>query len=181
MVSFSLLPSHKNFFCFQVKLLDGECLKNKKELSDLKDYLAKEEQLLEECRRDNMTVKQRLADTESAKETASREVSLLKRRLSELDEDMRGKEKEFQTNIEAIRRAEQKATEKVHNLENVLENTNQDLSDQKLKNSGAEGRIAGLEAQLARTEGAKNDVEVKLANLHSTLRRTLGIRAGGNG
>ena len=94
---------------------------------------------------------------------------------------MRIKEKEFQTNIEAIRKAEQKATEKVHNLENILENTNQDLSEQKLKYSGAEGRIAGLEAQLARTEAAKNDVEVKLANLHSTLRRTLGIRAGGNG
>jgi chromosome segregation ATPase len=137
--------------------------------------------MLEECRRDNMTVKQRLVDTENAKETAAREVGLLKRRLSELDEEMRVKEKEFQTNIETIRKAEQKATDKVHNLENLLENTHQDLSEQKLKFSGAEGRIAGLEAQLARTEGAKNDVEVKLANLHSTLRRTLGIRAGGNG
>ena len=162
-------------------MLDGECLKNKKELADLKDYLAKEEQLLEEARRDNSNVKQRLAETENAKETAKGELQLLKRRLAELGEELRGKEKEYQTNIEVLRRAEQKATDKVHNLENLLENTNQDLSDQKLKYSGAEGRIVGLEAQLARMEGAKNDVEMKLANLHSTLRRTLGIRAAGEG
>lgn len=160
-------------------MLDGECLKSKKELSDLKDQLAKEEQLLEECRRDNTSLKQRLADTDSAKETAKREVQLLKRKLADLDEEMRGKEKEFQSSINTLRRAEQKAAEKVRNLENLLENANQDLSDQKLNYSGAEGRIAGLEAQLSRMEGAKNDVELKLANLHSTLRRTLGIRAAG--
>lgn len=157
-------------------MLDGECLKNKKELADLKESLAKEGQLLQECRHDNMIMKQRLVDTDNAKETTIREVALLKRRLSELDEELRVKEKEFQMNIDAVRRAEQKAVDKIHNLENMLEHTSQDLGDQKLKFSGAEGRIAGLEAQLTRTEDAKNEAEMKLATLHSTLRRTLGIR-----
>ena len=157
-------------------MLDGECLKNKKELADLKESLAKEGQLLQECRHDNMIMKQRLVDTDNAKETTIREVALLKRRLSELDEELRVKEKEFQMNIDAVRRAEQKAVDKIHNLENTLEHTSQDLGDQKLKFSGAEGRIAGLEAQLTRTEDAKNEAEMKLATLHSTLRRTLGIR-----
>lgn len=46
----------------------------------------------------------------------------------------------------------------------------------KLKLSGAEGRIAGMEAQLTRTENLKHEVEFKLTSLHSALRRTLGIR-----
>ena len=65
------------------------------------------------------------------------------------------------------------------NLENLLENASQDNSDLKLKLSGSEGRITGLEAQLARMEGSKNDLEFKLASLHSTLRRTLGIKPPG--
>ena len=46
----------------------------------------------------------------------------------------------------------------------------------KLKLSGADGRISGLEAQLTRTENQKHEVEFKLTSLHSALRRTLGIR-----
>ena len=46
----------------------------------------------------------------------------------------------------------------------------------KLKLSGADGRISGLEAQLTRTENQKHEVEFKLSSLHSALRRTLGIR-----
>ena len=65
------------------------------------------------------------------------------------------------------------------NLENLLENASQDNSDLKLKLSGSEGRITGLEAQLARMEGSKNDLEFKLASLHSSLRRTLGIKPPG--
>ena len=42
--------------------------------------------------------------------------------------------------------------------------------------SGAEGRVDALEAQLARTEGSKRDVEFKLSSIHSSLRRTIGFR-----
>ena len=46
----------------------------------------------------------------------------------------------------------------------------------KLKLSGAEGRVNALEAQLARVEGAKRDIEFKLSSIHSSLRRTIGFR-----
>ena len=52
----------------------------------------------------------------------------------------------------------------------------QDHADLKLKLSGAEGRINGLESHLARLENSKHDVEFKLTSLHSALRRTLGIK-----
>jgi len=46
----------------------------------------------------------------------------------------------------------------------------------KLRLSSAEGKNAGLENQLNKIESGKNQIEFKLNNLYSTLRRTLGIR-----
>ena len=157
-------------------MLDGECLKGKKEVSDLKDQLAKDEHLLDEVRRDNYNMKQKLVESDGQKEAAKREIQNLGRKMAEQDEDNRVREKDYSSALDETRRAEQKALDKVKNLENILDNSNQDNSDLKLKLSGSEGRITGLEAQLARVEGAKNDMEFKLASLHSTLRRTLGIK-----
>ena len=163
----------------QVKMLDGECLKSKKEVADLKDQLAKDEHLIDECRRDNYNLKQKLVESDGQREAAKREIQHLTRRIGEAEEDTRVREKDLSTALEESRRGEIKAQDKVKNLENILDNATQDNSDLKLKLSGAEGRITGLEAQLARMESAKNDVEFKLTSLHSTLRRTLGIRPPG--
>lgn len=164
---------------FQVKMLDGECLKSKKEISDLKDQLAKDEHLIDELRQDNFNMKQKLVESDGQKEGAKREIQNLTRKFAEMEEDNRVKEKDFSAALDEAHRAEQKANDKVKNLENLLENASQDNSDLKLKLSGSEGRITGLEAQLARMEGSKNDLEFKLASLHSTLRRTLGIKPPG--
>lgn len=157
-------------------MLDGECLKCKKEVSDLKDQLAKDEHLLDEMRRDNYNLKQKLVESDGQKEAAKREIQNQNRKIAEMDEDNRMREKDYGAALDESRRAEQKSLDKVNNLENILDNTNQDNSDLKLKLSGSEGRITGLEAQLARMESSKNDLEFKLASLHSTLRRTLGIK-----
>lgn len=61
-------------------------------------------------------------------------------------------------------------------MEISLENANAELADLKLKLSGAEGRVNALEAQLARTEGYRRDVEFKLSSIVSSLRRTVGLR-----
>ena len=44
----------------QVRTLEGDCLKQKKELSNVKDQLAKSERLLEEGRNDLINNKQKL-------------------------------------------------------------------------------------------------------------------------
>ncbi len=56
---------------------------------------------------------------------------------------------------------------------------NDEIGELKMRAQGADGRITALEAQLARTEGNKREVEYKLSQLHSTLRRTIGLRVGG--
>ena len=64
-------------------------------------------------------------------------------------------------------------------LETVLAAANDEIGELKMRSQGADGRITALEGQLARTEGNKREVEFKLSQLHSTLRRTIGLRVGG--
>ena len=58
----------------------------------------------------------------------------------------------------------------------MIKNILQEKSDLKLRLSSAEGRNAGLDNQLAKIESSKNEIEFKLNNVYSTLRRTLGLK-----
>ena len=94
-------------------MLDGECLKSKKEISDLKDQLAKDEHLIDELRQDNYNMKQKLVESEGQKEGAKREIQNLTRKFAEMEEDNRVKEKDFSAALDEAHRAEQKAVDKV--------------------------------------------------------------------
>ena len=115
-------------------------------------------------------------ETEASREALRKELANHQRKLAELDDEMHIKEKEYSHALEDSRRSERKLDDLRHNLEIALDNANTDIGDLKLKLSGAEGRVNALEAQLARTEGAKRDVEFKLSSIHSSLRRTIGFR-----
>ena len=73
---------------------------------------------------------------------------------------------------------EQKAKDKIRDMENRLEQTTFDRENYKAQLSGNDGRISALESQLARVEAMKNDTEFKLSSLYSILRRSLGLRSG---
>ena len=94
-------------------MLDSECLKSKKEVSDLKDQLAKDEHLIDELRQDNYNMKQRLVESEGQKEGAKREIQNLTRKLTETEEDNRVREKDFNAALDEAHRAEQKSADKV--------------------------------------------------------------------
>ena len=59
----------------QVRSLDNECLKLKRENSSLKDALVKTEQLLEEGRMDMVSTKSKLNESETERDSLKREVS----------------------------------------------------------------------------------------------------------
>lgn len=92
-------------------------------------------------------------ETESARESILKELQNLQRRYSELEEELRLKEKDFQMAFDEARATERKIVEKLRATEVSLENCNAELGDMKLKLSAAEGRINGLEAHLAQVEG----------------------------
>ncbi len=94
-----------------------------------------------------------VVETESGRESIRKEAQNLQRRYTELEEELRLKEKDFQMALEEARSTERKIIEKLRVTEVTLENANSELGDMKLKLSAAEGRINGLEAQLAQVEG----------------------------
>ena len=106
-----------------------------------------------------------VVETESGRESVLKEAQNLQRRYAELEEELRLKEKDFQMALEEARGAERKIVEKLRMTEVTLENCNSELGDMKLKLSAAEGRINGLEAQLAQVEGMvilnKNQVDIE--------------------
>ena len=117
-----------------------------------------------------------MVETEASREALRKELANTQRKMGEVIEESRMKEKDYQMALEDSRRIERKMEDQRRNLEIQLENTGAENEELKLRLSGAEGRVNALEATLARLEGAKRDIEFKLSSIVSSLRRTIGFR-----
>ena len=117
-----------------------------------------------------------MVETEASREAVRKELANLQRKMGELIDESRLKEKDYQMALEDSRRSERKLADQGRNLEINLENVGAEAAELKLRLSGSEGRVNALEAQLARIEGAKQDVEFKLSSIVSSLKRTIGFR-----
>ena len=120
--------------------------------------------------------KQRVVETEASRDILKKELSNLQRKYAELEDEIRQREKEFRATVDDSKRTERKATEERRNVELALEGANNALSELRIQLSGADGRISGLEAHVARVEGARKDAEFKLSSIVSSLRRTIGFK-----
>lgn len=98
-------------------------------------------------------------------------------RIKEAEDSFASREKDYQTQLEEYKQFEQKAKNKIREMENLLEQTTFDRENYKAQLSGNDGRISALESQIARVEAIKNDCEFKLSSLYSILRRSLGLRS----
>lgn len=99
----------------------------------------------------------------------------MQRKMAELIDESRLKEKDYQMALEDSRRAEKRLDDHRNNLEISLDGVNGEAAELRLKLSGSEGRVNALEAQLARLEGTKRDIEFKLSSIVSSLRRSIGF------
>lgn len=64
-------------------------------------------------------------DAENARESHKRDIEQLNNKLSDLNEELRIREKDYQMTIDDARKNEIKSFEKLKNLENLLDNANQ--------------------------------------------------------
>lgn len=86
------------------------------------------------------------------------------------------KEREYQGALEETRREYRKLEETRRQLELQLQQTQQDLVELRIQLAGQESRANAAEAQIARLEGLKRDLEFKLCSIFSSLKRLLGFR-----
>ena len=117
-----------------------------------------------------------VVEGEASREALRKEINNLQRKMAEFQDESRLKEKDYHMALEDSRRSERRMEDQKRNLEIQLENVNAESGELRLKLSGSDGRVNALEAQLARLEGAKRDIEFKLNSIVSSLRRTIGFR-----
>ena len=120
-----------------------------------------------------------MVETEASLEALRKELSSTQRRAAEFEDESRLREKELQRALDESHSCERRLDEQRRILTANLDGASAEIGDLKLRLSGSEGRVDALEAQLARVEGARRDVEYKLSSIHSSLRRTLGMKMDG--
>ena len=115
---------------------------------------------------------------ESSREAVHKELSAIQRKLSATEDEVRQKAREHQLMADDRARSDQLADDQRRELLATLENANTDLTNLRLELSGAHGRVEALEIQLSRVDGSRRDAEMKLSNIVSSLRRTIGFNPG---
>jgi len=121
----------------------------------------------------------KLVDMESEREVAQKEMSDLRRHLSEMDNDHRVKERSFRATLEEARQTECQLGDDRRRLEQSLDDAGAELIETRLQLSAAEGRVSALESQLRQVDSSRIDAETKLASVVSSLRRFVGLGGGG--
>lgn len=102
----------------------------------------------------------------------------LQRRISELEEAQRVEHDVQQQREVSVQQSQQCQLEKIAHLEVALQEAQVQLRELNVELSLAQGRVQGLEEQLAKSDAGHNDLERKLNGLTSALRRNLGIGRG---
>uniref|UniRef100_K7FZ16 Ciliary rootlet coiled-coil, rootletin n=1 Tax=Pelodiscus sinensis TaxID=13735 RepID=K7FZ16_PELSI len=177
------------FWCPQIKMLDSENTKKSKEVAELQARVALDEQREEESRRESLGLRQKIVESEASRESARKEVGagLLGSHMLLLSPPpalalqlpLQGLAVLGSAHMARLCGAEVALLKAVAVRGIRGGGGRAEAAELSLRLSAAEGRTHGLEAELARVEGLKRDVEFKLGSLHSALRRTMGISRGG--
>lgn len=86
---------------------------------------------------------------------------MLQRKLAELEDDSRLKERDYLEQLAESAAISKKQKEELRGMAAKLEAVDEDLAENKLKLSAAEGRIAGLENEIVKVEGKFSATFVK--------------------
>lgn len=99
----------------------------------------------------------------------------------ESESGWRGCERELTAQLQEAHGCEKKLQDESKNLALRAQAAQDTAALSSLQLSEAQGRLAATEAELARSEAGRKDLEFRLSSLQSVLTRTLGIVAGGRG
>lgn len=115
-----------------------------------------------------------IVELEACREALHNEIANMQRRLDVADDEANQRARDHQTVVEDNARAISQAADQRRYLESSLEVANAELGNLRNELSAAHGRVEGLEDQLARSESARRDGELKLGSVVSIIRRSIG-------
>lgn len=103
-----------------------------------------------------------------------RDIAAVQRRLADGENQVHLKDREFKLVVEDRERGVAHAEDQRRQLEAALERSKADIEENRVRLSSSEGKVLELENKLAEVEAENHDMEMKLASVVSTLRRTIG-------
>ena len=101
-----------------------------------------------------------------------------RRKVAELENEMRFKDREYGTALDESRRCLKKSEEDRRQLEMIIDEAKANIAEFNLTLGAAEGKVNVLESQLEHVETTKHDLELKLSSIVSSLRRSIGFQQG---
>ncbi|KAI3388636.1 hypothetical protein SNEBB_006197 [Seison nebaliae] len=158
-----------------VKLLDSESKKKNREVEELQDRVKNDELKEDENRRESNDLKQKINEQEASYDSLKRSLAHLERKYMELEQEKDSKDKEFCIILEDLKERHRIALDEKKQLLVNKEIADTEMNEVRLILSSAESQIAALESQLNRMEAAKKEIEFKLSNIVSSIRRTVGV------
>lgn len=103
-----------------------------------------------------------------------KDIAAVKRRLADEGNQSHLKDREFKLVVEDRERGMAHAEDQRRQLEAALERSKADVEESKARLGASEGKVLELENKLAEIEVENHDMEMKLASVVSTLRKTIG-------
>ena len=114
-------------------------------------------------------------DAEAGCESAHQEMSCVHRRLSDVEDELRVKERNFHVTLEHTRQTEYQLIDDRRQLEQELDEAGTRLSETRVVLSAAEGRVRALESELSDVDGARVECETRLASVMASVRRFVSV------
>ena len=106
---------------------------------------------------------------------AQKNISTLRLRLADVEDELQVKEHDFHAMLEEARQTEYRLNDERRRLERSLDEAGTKLIEMKLRLSAAEGSVSALQSQLTHVDLCRVEAETKLASIVSSLRRFLDI------
>lgn len=116
-----------------------------------------------------------LVENETSYNAVTKDLANARRKMAELDDEGRLKDREYTRALDESRRNEKSLDDERQRLAAELEAARSDLTETQLKLTASNGRVGALEEELENCEAVRRQIEVKLTTVVSTLRRSVGL------
>lgn len=116
-----------------------------------------------------------LVESETNHNAIAKELANARRKMAELDDESRLKDREYTRALDESRRNEKSLDDERQRLAAELEAARSDITEMELKLTASNGRVGALEEELENCEAARRQIEIKLTTVVSTLRRSVGL------
>ncbi|XP_054720712.1 rootletin-like [Uloborus diversus] len=159
----------------KMQILEQDLNSKDYEITELSILQGRQEEKEEELKREIVSLKQKVLESNSSNVAAMKEMAQSKQKLSGLEHKLKVQEEQHHSVLEECLSNEQSLSEHRLNLEKSVADATKEIQSLRSRLSFEEGKAAALESRVIKLDGSKREVENKMYSLCLFLRTCLGI------